>query len=278
MAVYNSARFLDQAITSILSQDFGDFTLFISDDGSSDDSVAICEEFAQRDQRICFTRQPRNLGAIGNLNLVAQAAQAEYFMWVGPDDYWDPDLLTVLLALMADDPGLVVATSGIERVDSAGQRLYVYNCEHPDTSRMSSPIQRVRAVFRHAAPATTESLIRVSALRNTGYYRFGIIPADMVLLGELSVQGGIKGVRELLFHKRDGGQNVLLTDSHFYQGRSLHRALESIDLLELSTMTQWQMKYEYIRMMCKHRAAGVRDKLKSMGSRTGRPSLSGRHP
>lgn len=262
MAVYNSAAYLEQAIVSLLAQDTEDFVLFISDDGSVDDSVSICEAFARQDDRVVLVRQPENLGAIGNLNFVAQSAQSEFFMWAGPDDYWEPQLLSRLLTLMQADPQLVVATSAIERVDGAGERLYVYNRDHPDTSRLQRPIQRVRSVFRHASPATTESLIRVAALRQTSYYRFGVIPEDMILLGELSLIGGIKGVPDILFHKREGGQNLGRTDAHFSQGHSLRRAFAAIDSLGLATTVGWRMKYEYARMMLKHRLAGVRDALR----------------
>ena len=64
MPVYNAARYVREAVQSILDQSFTDFELIIIDDGSSDDSLSILKEFAARDRRIrlcaAFGRPERN--------------------------------------------------------------------------------------------------------------------------------------------------------------------------------------------------------------------------
>src|SRR4051794_2463520 len=86
MPVYNAQRYLAGAIQSVIDQTFEDWELIISDNASTDSTPAICSEFAERDPRIRFHRQERNVGAGRNHNFVAQQARAEYFKWTCYDD------------------------------------------------------------------------------------------------------------------------------------------------------------------------------------------------
>ncbi|WP_420884673.1 glycosyltransferase family 2 protein, partial [Absicoccus porci] len=52
MPVYNSEKYLEHAVNSILSQDFDDFELILVDDGSPDNSGQICDDFAKKDKRV----------------------------------------------------------------------------------------------------------------------------------------------------------------------------------------------------------------------------------
>lgn len=69
LPVYNGAKYLRQAIESVLAQTYGDFELLVSDDGSSDDSVAIAQEYAAKDERVIAWTNERNLGLFENYNL-----------------------------------------------------------------------------------------------------------------------------------------------------------------------------------------------------------------
>ena len=73
MCVYNSERYLAEAVESILNQSFGDFEFLILDDGSQDRSVSILQAYAAQDSRIHLTRR-ENRGITKSMNeLIAQA-------------------------------------------------------------------------------------------------------------------------------------------------------------------------------------------------------------
>ena len=97
MPVYNGERFIRKALDSLLAQTFTDFELIISDNASTDATPEICKEYAKRDNRIRFIRQPKNMGAIWNFNFVLQEAQGEYFMWAASDDMWASNWIEVVL-------------------------------------------------------------------------------------------------------------------------------------------------------------------------------------
>jgi glycosyltransferase involved in cell wall biosynthesis len=103
MPIFNGARFIRQAVDSILGQLFTDFELIISDNASTDDTSIICQEYAKRDKRIRYFRQEENKGAHFNFNFVLAQARGEYFMWAAYDDKWDSTCLLKYTSVLDDD-------------------------------------------------------------------------------------------------------------------------------------------------------------------------------
>jgi len=68
LPVYNGERYLAGALDSILNQDYSDFVLVISDNASIDATQDICEDYADRDDRITYVRQETNMGGAWNFN------------------------------------------------------------------------------------------------------------------------------------------------------------------------------------------------------------------
>lgn len=94
--VYNNARYLRQCIDSLLSQTLKSIEILLVDDGSTDGSGNICDEYAKKDERICVIhKENEGLGLTRNVGMAA--ARGEYFTFVDSDDYVDPDMYRVLL-------------------------------------------------------------------------------------------------------------------------------------------------------------------------------------
>jgi glycosyltransferase involved in cell wall biosynthesis len=83
---YKYERYLSEAIESILSQDFHEFELIISDDASGDGSGKIIERYAARDTRVRGFVQPRNLGMVQNWNWCLEQARGEFVKLIFGDD------------------------------------------------------------------------------------------------------------------------------------------------------------------------------------------------
>jgi len=86
MAVYNAQDHLHQSIESILNQSFKDFELIIINDGSTDESLKIINQFKKKDNRIKIINQ-KNFGLTKSLNIGANMAQGEYILRQDADDY-----------------------------------------------------------------------------------------------------------------------------------------------------------------------------------------------
>src|SRR5690349_8401620 len=109
MPVFNDKAFLPAALDSLLNQSFKNFELIISDDQSTDGSAEICKNYATRDRRIKYIRQPANIGISANMKFLLTASTGKYFMWAANDDYWHPDFIAELLKGLEKDPNTIAA-------------------------------------------------------------------------------------------------------------------------------------------------------------------------
>jgi len=99
--VYNAAPYLRRCIDSILAQTFTDFELLLIDDGSTDESGGICEEYAANDNRIKVFRK-KNGGQSSARNVGLDNARGEYIMFCDDDDKYRYDNLEGMLGLLGD--------------------------------------------------------------------------------------------------------------------------------------------------------------------------------
>lgn len=101
MLTYNREKLVGRAIASILSQTMTDFEFIIVDNGSTDRSGEIAEEYAAKDSRVQVIRRRRgNIGA--GRNTALDAARGEYLTFIDDDDFAQPDLLEFLYALAVE--------------------------------------------------------------------------------------------------------------------------------------------------------------------------------
>lgn len=94
--VYNVKKYLSRCVDSILAQTLHDFELILIDDGSTDSSGKICDEYAAKDSRIRVMHQ-ENQGQAAARNRALDIAQGEYIGFVDSDDYIHPQMYEVLM-------------------------------------------------------------------------------------------------------------------------------------------------------------------------------------
>ena len=92
MPVYKAEKYLERSVTSVLNQTHTDFELLLIDDGSPDNSGAICDEWAKKDNRIRVFHKP-NGGTSDARNFGIEKAQGEYITFIDNDDYVLPHWL-----------------------------------------------------------------------------------------------------------------------------------------------------------------------------------------
>ena len=126
--VFNGEQFLAECLESVLAQDFNDFEMLISDDGSTDGSAAVIQRYAGRDRRIRWWRNPRNLGIGGNFNACLKAAQGEFLKFVLQDDkLLEPSALRRMVAAMESDASIALVGSASHLIDAHSRLLKVRN-------------------------------------------------------------------------------------------------------------------------------------------------------
>lgn len=92
MPVYNAGEKVNMAINSVLEQSFQDFELIIIDDGSTDNSLDICQQYANVDMRVKIIHQ-ENRGLSAARNIGIKAASGKYLAFIDHDDFYLQGLL-----------------------------------------------------------------------------------------------------------------------------------------------------------------------------------------
>jgi cellulose synthase/poly-beta-1,6-N-acetylglucosamine synthase-like glycosyltransferase len=107
---YNSAKFIRQTLDSVLRQTFTDFEMIVVDDGSTDETRSIVDEYAARDSRIRVLTQ-LNAGIAAARNRAMRAARGRFFTLLDSDDLWLPGYLAEQLAILDDRPDVAVLSA-----------------------------------------------------------------------------------------------------------------------------------------------------------------------
>lgn len=94
---YNDAETLDDALGSIAAQTFSDFEVIVSDDGSTDSSVAIAQGWVRADSRFRLLTSEHNLGAYPNWNRALSAARGSFIGKLDADDWFTSKFLETML-------------------------------------------------------------------------------------------------------------------------------------------------------------------------------------
>ena len=93
MPTYNVEKYIDQCLSSLLEQSYKNFEVICVDDGSSDKTVSIIEEYIQKDQRIRLIKMP-HCGKAGVMrNHGIQEAKGKYCLFLDGDDFFESDLI-----------------------------------------------------------------------------------------------------------------------------------------------------------------------------------------
>lgn len=115
MLTYNREQFVSRAIESILAQTYKDFEFIIIDNGSTDRSGQIADEYAAKDPRIrVIHRQRGNIGSGRNTGM--DAARGEYIAFIDDDDWAEPDFLEFLLRLIQESQADVAICGAADKV------------------------------------------------------------------------------------------------------------------------------------------------------------------
>lgn len=102
LATYNGGKYLREQLNSIIKQTYQDYTLYIRDDGSTDDTLAIIDEYIKlHPHRICLLRDDiTHRGAANSFMWLLENVDSDYYMFCDQDDIWVPNKIELTLKKM----------------------------------------------------------------------------------------------------------------------------------------------------------------------------------
>ena len=128
--IYNTEKYLDRCVASILGQTYRNLEVILVDDGSPDNCPAMCDAWAEKDSRIKVIHK-KNEGPDIARNMGLDAARGELIGTVDSDDYLAPDMYAKLYALLAENDADMSICEFIE-VDEGGKAIDVNDKAMPD--------------------------------------------------------------------------------------------------------------------------------------------------
>ncbi|MHB1001503.1 MAG: glycosyltransferase family 2 protein [Armatimonadota bacterium] len=132
--VYNAEKFIRGCLDSIIGQTLGDLEVILINDGSTDGSLKIIEEYAALDSRISYiTQQNKGFGASRNLGIAM--SKGEYITFLDADDWVEPDCYrSMCLTARKDNADMVIADYYVESFDSKEKvsSVYKHNFQRKD--------------------------------------------------------------------------------------------------------------------------------------------------
>ncbi len=122
LPVYNGEKFLSEAIESVLNQTFGDFELVIINDGSTDSSLSIIQNFMSEDTRIKLIDR-ENKGLVTSLNEGIAIAKGQYIARMDADDICLPTRLSEQVSFLEKHPTVAVLGTQATMIDENGLKI-----------------------------------------------------------------------------------------------------------------------------------------------------------
>ena len=164
MAAYNTKRYVEAAVVSILGQTFADFELLILDDGSTDGTRAVLEGLAAKDDRIRLVSRP-NAGILATRNELLGMARGEFAAVLDSDDVAMPRRLEIEVDYLRRHPDCLAVGGDVEVIDPDGTALCTWRMRRSHEEIDSALMLGDGMVICHSA-----SMIRRAAMLDVGGY------------------------------------------------------------------------------------------------------------
>ena len=196
MSVYNAQDDLRASLDSILSQTYKNFEFIILDDGSTDNSVKIIEEYAAKDNRIILLINKTNLGLAASLNKGILHAKGEYIARQDADDLSAPNRLAMQVDYVAANPDVDVLGTNCFYVDINNQIIYE-DLSFSIHSDLTKRLLTKKAIFAHGS-----AFIKTDKLKECGMYdeRFYFVQDGELWLRMLSKKAKFHILSESLYY------------------------------------------------------------------------------
>ena len=124
---YNSGKYIDETIQSVINQTHKNWEMIIVDDCSSDDTQLIVKEYASKDKRIKLISNKENYGVAISRNIGLKKAKGKYVAFIDSDDLWDKEKLKKQLVFMENNT-IYFSFSSYQKFDSnSGKKEKVIN-------------------------------------------------------------------------------------------------------------------------------------------------------
>jgi glycosyltransferase involved in cell wall biosynthesis len=184
--IFNGDESLCAALDSLLSQTFNDFEIIISDNASFDQTEKICRAYLEKDSRIKYYRQNKNLGAEANFLFVLEKSIGKYFMWAAADDVRSNNFIELNLEFLEKNSNYVSSISPVKFYGNDFDQKKMGD-RSLDDSRFDMRFRRFFGPWH--ANGAFYSLMRTEIVKNCEWVGKKFLGADWIIVLYLAKHG-----------------------------------------------------------------------------------------
>lgn len=202
--VFNGEKGLANALDALIGQSYQNLEIIISDNGSTDATSEICEEYVRKDSRIKYYRSPENRGLSWNYQRVADFSSGKYFLWATHDDIRELTYVSACVEKMEQCPDAAVCQSHVEvsalrREGSASGKNEILHTNNLDNFEgRTDMVDRYNETLVNFPAMSLGGLLRTSFLRKAKKLQ-NVIGSDVGLMQEMSIYGRFVQVPKVLY-------------------------------------------------------------------------------
>ncbi|GGL50656.1 glycosyltransferase [Sporolactobacillus putidus] len=240
--VYNSEKFLRKCLDSVVNQTLNDIEIIVVNDGSTDKSLCILNEYAKRYNNIMLINQ-KNSGQGLARNRAIDIARGEYLAFVDSDDYIEHNMLQILYK-EAETGKIDVVICNWNGVDTDGNVLKVY--DHPDYDHKIFDRKAIIKEFLTNKNALVEGFSWNKLIRRNLFINYGVrypniryedIPAMFRILTKVKK---CKYINKNLYHYVHHSNSTV----HFKQTNSTKDFIRAIEMVK-DTLNEEHLESEF---------------------------------
>jgi glycosyltransferase involved in cell wall biosynthesis len=218
MPACNAAKYIAEAIGSVLEQTYADFELLIIDDGSSDNTAMVVRKFS--DPRIRLISKAKE-GISAALNAGLHAARGIYIARFDADDVCLPRRLERQVIFLDGHPAYLVVGSDAEYISENGEHLFNFHCTGHTHREINGNLYRYCPFIHSAVMYRKEAILRMG-----GYSRYAHNFEDYLLWVQLLKTGKCCNLPEPLIKVRINPSSVTIDEK--WRGRRFRQLKQAI--------------------------------------------------
>jgi glycosyltransferase involved in cell wall biosynthesis len=254
--MHNGAAHLTECLESGLAQTFADVEFVLVDDGSTDDTVTVAEEFVRRDSRVRLYRNLKNIGLVANWCKAVELAKGDWIKFLFQDDFLEPNCVQRMLEARSQGALLIVCQRALQFESGTPENVRATYTAHfsehnlarafPNQTSISAArfaeLLLLQPIFNWIGEPTAVMLHR-SAFERFGQFNSNLVMfCDWEFFARVAAQTGIRFIPESLGTFRVHGRSVSATNRNRY-----YRA-EILDPLIIQHELAYQPVFEPARL------------------------------
>jgi len=194
MPAYNAEKYISEAIESILNQSFKDFEFIIIDDGSTDKTWEIIQNYAKKDERIVPIKNEANINVSQTRNKGIYLAKGKYIVWADSDDTSLPERIKKQVDFM----------EGNKEVGLCGSFMEFFGYSEKKSLRKYSDKDEVlrKLIFRQNPVAQPACIMRTDVLKKSGNYPNLPLSEDLFVFFKMGEISKFSNIQEVLVRYR----------------------------------------------------------------------------